>query len=450
MSDVDLHTQHTEIADVTAKAADICIIGAGSSGMTVAKSLKERGLDVQVFEKGSDIGGMWRYNNDNGQSSCYASLHIDTSRPNLGYSDFPLDSSLPDFPSHRQFLSHLERYCDAFGLKELVRFNTEVAEVIPRDGRFDVRLATGEVQNFGTVIVANGHLADPRMPDFAGAFDGSVTHSHDYRTSDPYDGKRVMVVGLGNSAVDIAVDIARRTEKVFVSTRRSAWVMPKYLWGVPIDQISAGLSRRFRLPTTVTRRVMSWLVRTGVGDQRRFGLPRPAHPMWREHATLSQELLPYIGHGYIEVKPNVQELRGDGVAFVDGTEEKLDAIIYATGYHITFPFLSNAVFDPATEAGMLYRRMVSLKYPGLIMAGLVQPVGPTIPLVEIQGKWIAAYLADKMTLPDTAGQSREVETHRNVQRKTYLDSNRYVLEVDFKTYSRQMKRDISAGSAGIG
>ncbi|ASM74921.1 MULTISPECIES: flavin-containing monooxygenase [Roseobacteraceae] len=438
----------THAVSAAEKQADICIIGAGSSGMTVAKSLQERGLAVQVFEKGSDIGGMWRYENDNGQSSCYASLHIDTSRPNLGYSDFPLDETLPDFPSHRQFLAHLERYADHFGLRKLVRFRTEVAEVIPKDGRFDVRLATGEVLNFGTVIVANGHLADPQMPDFSGSFNGPVIHSHHYRNADPYEGKRVMVVGLGNSAVDIAVDIARRTEHVFVSTRRSGWVIPKYLWGIPIDQVSAGLSRRLRLPTKTTRLVMSWLIRLGVGDQRRFNLPRPAHPMWREHATLSQELLPYIGHGYISVKPNVKELRGDSVAFADGSTEKLDAIIFATGYKITFPFLPETVFDPAQEVGALYRRMVSLKYPGLIFAGLVQPVGPTIPLVEIQGKWIAAYLSGAMRMPDRAARTEEIERHQQVQRKTYLDSKRYVLEVDFKTFSGQMRRDMAAGKAG--
>lgn len=430
-------------------AREICIIGAGSSGMTVAKALKEKGLAPDIFEKGSDIGGMWRYQNDTGQGSCYASLHIDTSRPNLGYSDFPLDPALPDFPSHAQFLKHLERYADHFGLREMVRFRTEVASVTPKGPRYEVTLTSGESRDYDQVIVANGHLSDPRMPDFPGHFDGDQVHAHHYRTADPFAGKRVMVVGLGNSAVDIAVDIARRAEHVIISTRRSAWVMPKYLMGIPIDQVSGKISRRFRLSTKATRRVMSWLIRLGVGDQRRFGLPRPEHPMWREHATLSQELLPYIGHGYISVKPNVQDLRGGRVGFVDGTEEPLDAIIYATGYKTTFPFLPKSVFNPDAEAGRLYRRMISLNHPGLIFAGLVQPVGPTIPLVEIQGQWIAGVLSGQIALPDTADQTREVETHREMQRQSYLDSKRYVLEVDYRTYAAQMRKDMGAGRAGV-
>lgn len=429
--------------------ADICIIGAGSSGMTVVKALKEKGLRADVFEKGSDIGGMWRYENDNGQSSCYASLHIDTSRPNLGYTDFPLDPDLPDFPSHSQFLTHLENYAGHFQLRPMVRFNTEVVSVTPKDGRFIVELGDGQKLEYKTVIVANGHLADARLPEFPGTFTGDQTHSHYYRDATPYDGKRVMVVGLGNSAVDIAVDIARRAEHVFVSTRRSAWVMPKYLWGRPIDQVSGKISRLFRLKTKATRRVMSWLVRAMSGDQRRFGLPRPAHPMWREHATLSQELLPYIGHGYISIKPDIQELQSDKVVFVDATTEQVDAIIYATGYNITFPFLSPSVFDPKAEAGALYRRVVSLKHPGLIFAGLIQPVGPTIPLVEIQGKWIAAYLCGQMGLPEDAGRHAEVKAHQTLQQQSYLDSQRYALEVDYKQYLKQMHRDMAAGQGGV-
>ena len=424
--------------------ADICIIGAGSSGVTVAKALKEKGLAFDCFEKGSDIGGMWRYQNDNGQSSCYASLHIDTSRPNLGYSDFPIDDSLPDYLSHDQFLGHLERYADKFGIRPLVTFNTKVESVRPEDGKWNVTLSSGENRVYTTVIVANGQLSDPRMPEFPGQFGGEISHSHHYRTAAPFDDKRVMVVGIGNSAVDIA----RRTKHVYLSTRRSAWVMPKYLMGRPVDQWSGFLARKLRLPTKLVRRIMARLIRLGVGDQRRFGLPRPEHPMWREHATLSQELLPYIGHGYISPKPNVAELTETGARFVDGTEAELDAIVYATGYRTTFPFLENDIFDPDQEAGQLYRRIISLRHPGLMFAGLLQPVGPTIPLVETQGKWIAAALSGDMTLPDAAEQQREVTAHRDAQKKTYLDSDRYVLEVDYGLYTGQMTRDMSARRAG--
>ncbi|WP_375175361.1 flavin-containing monooxygenase [Pseudooceanicola sp.] len=431
-------------------AGRTCIIGAGSSGVTVAKSLKALGEEFDIYEKGSQIGGMWRYENDNGQSSCYASLHIDTSRPNLGYSDFPIDPSMPDFLSHRQFLKYLEDYADAFDIPRHVTFKTRVTAVDPQpDGHYRVTLDSGESRTYDRVVIGTGHLSDPRFPEFSGTFDGEAIHSHHYRTNDPYAGKRVLVVGIGNSAVDIAADIARRAAHVTLSTRRSAWVMPKYLMGRPIDQISAMLGKKLRLPTPWVRRIMATLVRIGMGDQRRFGLPRPEHPMYREHATLSGDLLPLIGHGRIDIKPNVAELKGDRVAFVDGTDAPYDAIVYATGYTVSFPFLDKAVFDPGTQAGALYRRMVVPDHPGLIHAGLVQPVGPTIPLVETQGKWIAALAAGRMTLPGKPGMLREIEAHKAYQRKTYLDAPRYVLEVDGRTYTAQMKADMAAGVGGV-
>lgn len=426
----------------------VCIIGAGSSGVTVAKALKQRGVAFDCFEAGSDIGGMWRYENDNGASSAYSSLHIDTSRRNLGYADFPIPEHLPDFLSHRQFLAYLESYADAFGIRPLVTFRTKVEDVRPDGGGWAVRLSNGETRRYRAVIVASGHLWDPRWPTFAGAFDGQVAHSHHYRVPQPYQGQDVLVVGLGNSAVDIAVDLCRTARHVTLSTRRGAWIMPKYLMGRPVDQWSGFLARRLKLPTRVTRMIMARLIRLAQGDQRRFGLKRPDHPMWREHATLSQDLLPAIGHGRISVKPNISRLDGSEVVFEDTSRARFDAIVYATGYRTTFPFLDAGVFDADGQAGLLYRRMLALEQPGLYFAGLVQPVGPTIPLVEIQGQWLAAVLAGAVALPSPRVQWQEVEAHRERQRATYVGSERYALEVDFRSYARALRADMAAGQAG--
>ena len=429
--------------------ADIAIIGAGSSGVTVAKALKARGLAADIFEKGSNIGGMWRYENDNGLSSAYASLHIDTSRDNLGYADFPIPRHLPDFLSHRDFLKYLEDYADHFGLRERIHFRSEIAQIAPNaDASWQIQLADGSTRTYRHVIVANGHLSDPRYPSFPGDFSGETIHSHHYRTASPYEGKSVLVVGLGNSAVDIAVDLARQARRVVISTRRSAWIRPKYLMGRPIDQWLGILTGRLRLPKPLALRIMARTIRLCMGDQTRFGLPKPAHPMWREHATLSQDLLPYMGHGWISAKPNIRELDGDAVVFEDGSREAFDAIVYATGYKITFPFLEPAVFDPAADSGRLYRRMIALRHPGLLFAGLVQPVGPTIPLVEVQGEWLAAALSGAMRLPNAEVRAREVESHRAYQRRTYVSADRYLLEVDFKIYAEQMREDIRRGAAG--
>jgi len=436
--------------------AEVCVIGAGISGLTAIKALQQAGVAVQGFERGSDIGGMWRYQNDSGTSSAYQSLHIDSSKQSLAYPDFTLPDAFPDYPSHAQMLRHFEAYAERFRLRPAIRFRTEVTRVAPLrkddgDGGWEVshrpfpggEEATAEVSRFRTVIVANGHLSDPRLPEFSGSFYGSEIHSHHYRTAAPFEGQRVLVVGIGNSAVDIAVDLARRADQVLLSTRRSAWVMPKYITGIPTDRWLRFLTRSLRLPVPVARGLARHLARLAIGDQERFGVPRPQHPIWREHATLSQELLPYLGHGYIRMKPNVERLEGREVAFADGSREAIDAIIYATGYNTVFPFLDPSLFR--VEDGTpppLYRRMVSIEQPGLIFAGLVQPVGATIPLVEIQGRWIARLLSGGMSLPERAAMEAEVAAHRREVARRYLHASRYTLEVDFKTYAGQMAADM--------
>lgn len=431
----------------------VCIVGAGSSGVTVAKAFKEQGVAFEGFEIGSGLGGMWRYENDNGLSSAYRSLHIDTSRKNLGYSDFPIPDTYPDFLSHFEVLDYLEAYAAKAGVLPHFRFNTRVEEVAPSsDGTWQVRFSTGsassQTRRYRAVVVANGHLWDPRLPEFPGGFDGQAIHSHHYRTVEPFKDKRVLIVGIGNSAVDIAVDVCKSAKSTLLSTRRSAWVMPKYIMGVPVDRWSSFFMRKLHLPTPLTRSLMRRLAFLAVGDQARFGVPRPAHAIWREHATLSQELLPYVGHGWIRIKPNVRELQGTQVVFEDGSSASVDAIIYATGYRVSFPFLPREVFDADEGQAGLYRRMLAPDRPGLYFAGLVQPVGPTIPLVEMQGRWLASVLFGKTRLPNRAAMRDEIAAHQRHLAKRYVGSARYALEVDFRDYAKQLRRDMALGEAG--
>ena len=427
----------------------VCIIGAGSSGVAAAKALHAQGVAVEGFEIGSDIGGMWRYQNDNGLSSAYRSLHIDTSGGNLGYPDHPIPDQYPDFLSHAEVLEWLESYAERFDVRRHFRFNCKVERVEPEEGgAWRVTLAGGEVRRCRAVIVANGHLWDPRTATFPGSFEGEQIHAHHYRTAEPFSGKRVLVIGIGNSAVDIAVDVCKSASRTFVSTRRSAWVMPKYIMGIPVDRWGAFFGRKLRLPTPVSRTLVRWLAYLVVGDQTRFGVPRPSHAIWREHATLSQELLPYCGHGWIRMKPNVRELQGRQVVFDDGSVEQVDAIIQATGYKTSFPFLDPALFQVNEEVPALYRRMAPPGLPGLFFLGLLQPVGPTIPLVEVQARWVAALLGGAMRAPDATTMQREIDAHVQAVRRRYVGSARYALEVDAGTYTRQLRRDMASAQAG--
>jgi cation diffusion facilitator CzcD-associated flavoprotein CzcO len=421
-----------------------CIIGAGASGVTVAKSLRQRGIDFDWFEKGSALGGLWRYDNDSGTSSAYRSLQIDTSSRSLAYPDFAVPRDWPAYLRARQVLEYLESYAAEFGIADTVQTSTEVTSVEQVGDRWSVTTDRHGARVYDAVVVANGHLSVPRRPRFAGTFDGQELHSHDYRTPEPFSGKSVVVVGMGNSGCDIAVDLARVAGQVHLSTRRSAWILPKYLLGVPTDRWSALFTRRLRLPTPVARNLVKALARVAVGPQERFGVPRPAHPVHREHATIGQELLQYVAYDWIRVRPDIASLDGGAVRFTDGTSTAADVVIYATGYDPSFPFLPADLVARAESGGRLYRRIVHPDAPGLYFAGLVQPVGPTIPLVEIQGRWIARALAGDVTLPGEEAMAQEIAAHRRWVRANFVSSERYRLEVDFRTYAGQLEQDMAA------
>ena len=421
----------------------VCIIGAGSSGIAAAKIFKENQIPFDCFEKGSAIGGNWRFNNDNGLSSSYRTLHIISSKWNMRYSDFPMPDDFPDYGHHSDVLRYFERYVDHFGIREHITFRTEVTEVRPNGEQWQVTLSDGTTRNYRAVIVANGHHWKPKYPDFPGSFNGQILHSHHYKMPEDYAGKKVLIVGIGNSACDIAIDLCRIAENVVVSTRRSAYVIPKYLLGIPTDQWTHPLLEKL-VPLSLRRQFFKLLVYLTVGNQERYGLPRPKHKLLQEHPTLNQEFLSYVGHGRIKIKPNIQTLAGNEVAFVDGSKMPFDVIIYATGYEIAFPFIPKEILDIKDNRVHFYRHVIPPYLPNLYFLGLLQPLGAIMPLAEQQAKWIAGLLNGSISLPDRETMLKEIRKQQQEIEKRYINSPRHTIQVDFWDYfytiEKEMKR----------
>jgi dimethylaniline monooxygenase (N-oxide forming) len=295
--------------------------------------------------------------------------------------------------------------------------------------------------HYDAVLVANGHHWNPRWPDppFPGSesFTGEQIHVHHYKTPDVLEGKRVLILGIGNSAADIAVESSRVAERTFLSMRRSAYVLPKYLFGKPVDEANTPLVGR--LPLALQRVGYGLLMRIVQGKMTDYGLPQPDHKLLEAHPTVSSELLPRIGHGDITVKPNLERFERDQVRFQDGTCEPIDLVIYCTGYQITFPFLDESLFSAPGNRVELYRLVVPPDRPGLYFIGLLQPLGAIMPLAEAQSEWVADLLQGKTELPP-APEMRDViaaETARRSRR--YLASPRHTIEVDFHSYLRVIR-----------
>jgi Flavin-binding monooxygenase-like len=430
-----------------AKAEKVCIVGAGSSGLTACQVLAARGIPFDCFEKGSMIGGNWRFENDNGTSSAYRSLHINSARKLMSYKAFPMPEDYPDYASHWQIAEYFDAYADHFGLRERIAFNTEVVAAEPVEGEWEVTVEGPDgrrSERYRAVLVANGHHWQPRWPEppFPGAeeFEGEQMHVHHYREPDVLVGRRVLVLGIGNSAVDVAVESSRIAEKTFLAMRRGAWVLPKFLAGKPIDEAAPPVASY--LPISVQRFFFNRMLKTAVGAMTDYGLPEPDHRLLEAHPTVSSELLSRIGHGDIGVKPNIERFAGGRtVRFDDGSEEQIDLVIYCTGYRIEFPFLDQRVFAAVDNWMPLYKRVVSVENPGLYFIGFIQPLGPIMPLAEAQSEWVAALLAGKAALPPAPRMREEIAEYERWLKKRFVASKRHTVEVDFHPYLRELRRE---------
>jgi cation diffusion facilitator CzcD-associated flavoprotein CzcO len=425
----------------------VCIIGAGCSGFTTAKALADRGIAFDCFEMSDQIGGNWVFKNKNGRSACYQSLHIDTSKYRMQFEDLPIPSHYPDYPHHSQVLEYFNMYVEQFGLRPRITFNTEVtrAERLT-DGRWKVSLSNGETRDYDALVVANGHHWDQHIPAFPGHFDGPSFHSHRY--IDPFEpvdmrGKRVLVVGMGNSAMDIASELSQRpiAKKLFVAARRGVWIFPKYINGqVPDKGVMPPWMPRFLMRAIIKRMIVK-----AVGHMKDYGLPEPEHHPADAHPSVSGEFLTRVGCGDITVKPNIAELMGNRVRFTDGTVEDIDAIIYATGYNITFPFLDRSVIDVVDNHVALFKRICKPGIPNLFFMGLAQPLPTLVNFAEQQAKWVSSVLASECALPSPAEMEDAIRRDEARDIGRYYKSRRHTQQVNFDLYCAELKREIATG-----
>jgi cation diffusion facilitator CzcD-associated flavoprotein CzcO len=428
------------------EAPRTCIIGAGSSGIAAAKALHERGLPFDCYELSDRVGGNWVFQNRNGISSSYRSLHINTSRERMEYSDFPMPKSYPDFPRHDHIARYFDDYVDHFGFRDRIRFGVGVDHVESLDGgRWQVRTTEGEVEVYDAVVVANGHHWDPRWPEppFPGSedFEGEQMHSHYYKEEAQIAGKDVVVLGMGNSAMDIAVDASYHARNTYLAARRGAYVIPKYLFGKPVDQISSA----DWLPYWIRFPIMGGLLRLNVGRMESYGLPEPDHKFAHAHPTVSGRILDRLAHGAITPKPNIDALVGDRVRFSDGSEVHADLVVYCTGYRITFPFFDEDFLSAADNELPLYRFMFHPEHENLFFIGFVQPLGAIMPIAERQATLIGESLRGRFELPSRAAMDADIAKIRRRMRKRYVASKRHTIQVDYEEYMRALGHELEAG-----
>lgn len=423
----------------------IAVIGAGPSGITAAKNCIEEGLGdgLTVFEASDQVGGNWVFRDEPGHSSVYETTHIISSKYWSAYEDFPFPDGTPDYPSHSHLRQYFQDYADHFGVTEHVDFNTRVEHAQRLDdGRWSLDIDGPEGKStriFDHLLVANGHHWNPRMPELPGDFSGEVLHSHSFKRAEPFRGKRVLVIGGGNSAADVAVECSRVADHVSISMRRGYWFLPKFMMGRPGDVI---YHKTEWLPGWLRQKLLTLSVQLVQGKNENFGLQTPDYSILQGHPTLNSELMYFIGHGEIDPRRGIRSVSGKTVTFTDGQHGEFDVIICATGYRTTFPFFDDDFinWEDATQIP-LYRKMFHREIPNLYFIGLFQPLGCIWPLSDYQARLAAKHVKGEWQRPDDIGARIDHELAN--PHYDFLKHTKHAVEVDYTRFRKELLGDLA-------
>ena len=423
----------------------IAIVGAGPSGLAALRALTNAGFDAVAFERGNRVGGVWTL--EDRPTAAYRSLHLITSRGRTEFAEHPMPEGTPDYPSQDAVGRYIEDYMDRFGLRERIRVGTEVTDARSLDGGgWELALGDGETERFDALVVANGHNEVPKWPDppYPGEFAGRQLHALDYDDPDELRGRRVLVVGMGNSAMDIVTDASYVADRALLSVRHGSWVIPKRLLGQPADQVVRPWVA-VNVPWWIRQPISEALLRITVGPPDRYGLPAPDRGLFQSHPTITDTVLSRISHGEITPKPGIERFTGDGVRFVDGSEEAVDAIIWCTGYVVEIPFLDQAIVGPDARELPLYKRVLHLDHDDLFFIGLMQSTGSAFPIVERQSTMLAEHLSGRWAPPSPGEMRAETERRRNRALKRWGPHGRPSMRVDFDLYMHELAEELDAG-----
>jgi cation diffusion facilitator CzcD-associated flavoprotein CzcO len=437
----------------TERAENVCVIGAGAAGLTAVKNLRQAGFGVDCYERETGVGGAWNWRHD--RSPVYATTHLISSKPFTQFPDFPMPDSWPDYPHHSQVLAYLERYADHFGLREHIWFGTEVTRVAPTgDGQWDVTISgargggADRTQRYAAVVVANGHNWSPKLPTYEGQdeYAGEIIHASAYKDPAQLRGKRVLVVGAGNTGCDIAVDAAQQAARCWHSSRRGYWYAPKFAYGRPADQVN-DLVAAFRLPLWLRQRLLQRTLRRVVGDLTRLGLPKPDHKLLETHPIANSQLVYYLGHGSITPVPDVARFTRNTVELADGRVIEPDLVVLATGYLPQFEFLSPELLNTDADGRpRLFLHTFAPSFPTLSVVGLLQPDSGIFSLMHWQAVLIATWLRLREQAPEQANaywRAHHTQFSRRYTRARLKDSTRHWFEISHIDYLRAVQKALT-------
>jgi len=419
------------------------LIGAGPMGLCTARQLARYGVEFRGFELHRDVGGLWDI--ENPHSTMYESAHLISSKAMTEITEFPMRDDVATYPHHSDIRTYFSDYADRFSLRRHFRFSSKVTSTAPvEDGRWKLEWEEDQQHHsaeFAGVLIANGQLHAPNLPAIEGTFEGELLHSSQYKSANIFDGKRVLIVGCGNSACDIAVDAVHHARSVDLSVRRGYHFVPKFVMGKPAD----ALGGRIRLPRRIKQFIDGWLIRLVMGSPSQYGLPDPDYRLYESHPVVSPLVLHHIGHGDIDVRRPPVRYEGDKVVFEDDSRTAFDLIILATGYKLSFPFIDSELLNWQGAAPAFYMNVFHPERDDVFLMGMVEAAGLGWQARWEQAELVALYLAAKARAPQILGPLQKC-IRKNAAMTggmDYLKVDRMAYYVHKETYRRQMLKHIN-------
>lgn len=413
------------------------IVGAGPSGLAMGRAFSLAGIPFAGYERHSDVGGIWDI--DNPGTPMYESAHFISSRTLSALAGLPFPEMYPDYPSRVQLLRYLGSYADHFGLRPSFRFGCAV-RTARRDGAcWRLTLDDGTEAVHRGLVLATGSQWLARVPEYPGAWSGEALHSSQYKRTDQFRGKRVLIVGAGNSGCDIACDAVSSAASVSISLRRGYRFVPKHIFGVPADVFAR---RQPSIPGWLRQRIFDRLIDLLVGDVTRYGLPRPDHHVLATHPIMNTQILHHLAHGDLQVRPDIEALAGDRVRFKDGAVEPFDLIVWATGYKVSFPVLAEGevVFRRDNEPD-LFLNVFPRGRHDLALLGVIETDGGAWPLISLQAEAVAA--AAQVPEPRRLALQALLQASPSLTGGIdHIDTPRHRYYLDWASYDRLLRRTI--------
>ncbi|WFC62608.1 NAD(P)/FAD-dependent oxidoreductase [Pseudomonas sp. REST10] len=423
------------------------IIGAGPMGLCTARHLKKQGIDFVGFELHSDVGGLWDI--DNPHSTMYHSAHLISSKGTTEFSEFPMRANVAPYPHHSEMRRYFRDYAGHFRLYEHYQFDTRVVKLERLAQGWRLTSERGGEQrewHFEGVLIANGTLHTPNLAQLPGDFQGELLHSSAYKRADIFAGKRVLVVGCGNSACDIAVDAVHRATSVDLSVRRGYYFLPKFILGKPTDTFGGAI----RLPRRLKQTIDGLLVRALVGKPSQYGLPDPDYRLYESHPVMNSLVLHHIGHGDIRPRGDIHAVSGHCVTFANGEQAEYDLILMATGYRLDYPFIARSELNWPEDTGapQLYLNVFHPEHDDLFMLGMVEASGLGWQGRDEQAELVALYIRQLQADSPAAQALRQTIRAQACQRLDggyqYLQLERMAYYVHKDSYRRRIAEHSAA------